>query len=249
LLLKKELSKRVNYRVPILIYHYVEFVKEKNDTIRQSLAIIPLIFEGQIKTLKDAGYTFLTAAELAEIMEGNIDMPHKPVVVTIDDGHWDIATDILPILIKHKVKATAYLISGFVGQPDFLSREQLQEVVDSGLIEIGAHTVHHIPLRGESLALVQREVVDSKTELEAMIGKEVISFAYPHGSFDAAAQKIVEEAGFKTAVTTNQGVTTGFSNRYMLYRLRPGGRTGDTLLSYLETVHDIADPQAQTAQK
>ena len=51
----------VSVRVPILMYHYVEYIKDTNDTIRKSLNIIPSIFEEQIKTLKNDGYTFRTA--------------------------------------------------------------------------------------------------------------------------------------------------------------------------------------------
>ena len=49
-------------RIPILMYHYIEYVKDQNDTIRRSLAIEPNILDQQIKTLSDSGYTFLTAS-------------------------------------------------------------------------------------------------------------------------------------------------------------------------------------------
>src|SRR5690348_13373032 len=64
------------YRVPVLMYHYVEYVEDKNDTTRQSLNIEPHVFEAQIKTLRDNGYTFLTASQLGNMVNGDIPLPN-----------------------------------------------------------------------------------------------------------------------------------------------------------------------------
>ena len=221
-------------RVPILMYHYVEFVRDRGDTIRQSLDILPPIFEEQLQTLQKDGYTFMTASDLADVMDGNQSLPKKPILLTFDDGHWDLATDVLPILEKYHVKATAYIISGFIGGADFMTKEQLEEVIRSGLVEIGAHTVHHISLASKLYQVADYEIAQSKADLEKTYGLRVVSFAYPNGSFDNQAITLVHQAGFKTAVSTIPGIEQGQSNRYFLYRLRPGGRTGTELLNYLE---------------
>lgn len=222
------------FRVPILMYHYVEHVTDTRDTIRQSLAISPTMFESQMKTLKEAGYTFLTASELADIMDGKRRLPNKPVLITIDDGHWDIYTDILPILQKYNVKATAYIISGFIDRLDFMTTEQLQKVIASDLVEIGDHTAHHTSLAYQSAQVVTYEVMQSKIDLESRFHINVDSFAYPEGSFDTQAANIVKLAGYRLALSTMPGVEQSQKNRFFLYRIRPGYRTGTTLLSYLQ---------------
>jgi len=228
------LKPSVAIRVPILLYHYVEYVKDKRDTIRQSLDILPNTFDAQVKTLVDAGYTFLTASELADILDGKMDMPAKPVLFTFDDGHWDLYTDVLPILEKYHVKATAYIISGFIGGADFMNKDQLEEVIKSGLVEIGAHTVHHVALAGKLNPVVQYEVAQSKKQLEDSYHLSVISFAYPGGSFDQQAIDVVRASGYRTAVSTVPGIEQSQTNRLFLFRLRPGYRTGEALINYLE---------------
>jgi hypothetical protein len=59
--LPREVSQKLKYaspaatfRVPVLMYHYVEYVKDPKDTIRKSLSIDPYTFEQEIKTLKEA---------------------------------------------------------------------------------------------------------------------------------------------------------------------------------------------------
>jgi peptidoglycan/xylan/chitin deacetylase (PgdA/CDA1 family) len=229
----KTASPTAMIRVPILFYHYVENVADKRDTIRQSLNIPPHIFEAQIKTLTDAGFTFLTAEDLANILDGIKALPEKPVLITFDDGHWDLATDIMPILAKYKAHATAYIISGFIGRSDFLSEAQLKQVIQSGLVEIGAHTVHHIALAKNIQSTVIQEITESKQILQKNYGVRVVSFAYPDGSFDNQAIAAVTAAGYRTAVSTLPGIEQNQNNRFFLNRLRPGDRTGEMLLKYL----------------
>lgn len=238
---KKQLVKQTTFaspsatlRIPILLYHYVEYVQDKKDKMRQSLNITPDVFESQVKTLSDAGYTFMTAKEVGEVLDGKISLPSNPIVLTFDDGHWDVDTDILPILKKYHAKATAYIISGFIGGSDFLSQTQLQDIINSGLVDIGAHTVHHIALRGKLLPIVQYEVNQSKASLEQTYHISVVSFAYPDGSFDVQSINTVKDAGFTTSVSTIPGVEENQQNRYFLYRIRPGYRTGEELLHYLK---------------
>lgn len=221
-------------RIPILIYHYVENVKNKRDRIRNIMNVRPDIFESQIKALRDNGYTFMTAGEIAQVLNGMLTLPPKPVAITIDDGHWDLYTDIVPILKKYHAKATAYIIPGFIGGPDFLTPDQLSSVIDSGLVEIGAHTMHHIELANKLLPVVQYEVVQSKATLEKVYGVTVASFAYPSGSFDSQASNAVKAAGFTSAVTTISGISQSYDRRFSMERIRPGNRAGNELLWYIQ---------------
>lgn len=230
----KEATISSTFRIPILMYHYVEIVKDQRDTIRKSLNIPSYIFEQQVKTLVDANYSFLTAKELGEVIDGKISLPSNPILLTFDDGHWDLDTDVLPILKKYHAKATAYIISNFIDGSDFLSSQQLQDIINSGLIDVGAHTQHHVSLKGKSLKIVESEIKNSKEFLEKSYHINVVSFAYPNGAFDEQAIDSVKNAGFTTAVSTIPGIEQSQQNRFFLYRIRPGARTGETLLKYLQ---------------
>lgn len=222
-----------SFHIPILMYHYIEYVHDRGDTIRQSLNIIPVVFERQIQTLKAADYTFLTMSDVADIMDGKKPPPQNPIAITIDDGYRDLYTDVLPILKQENVKVTAFIVPGFLDHPNFLLTSQFQEIADSGLVEIAAHTMHHLYLKGSSKGVITDEVVESKIQLENLIHRPVVSFAYPYGAFDEQAIDIVKNAGFKTAVSTLPGKEENGVNKFFIYRLRQGGRTGEALLSFL----------------
>lgn len=223
----------INYKIPILMYHYVEYVQDKNDTIRQTLDITPRVFEQQLVTLKKAGYTFMTARELGDVLDRNIPLPSKPVVLTFDDGYRDFYTDAYPILKKYHIHATAYVVPGFLDMPNYMFTYQIRNIVNEGLVEIGAHTVHHVWLKDMSYDEAAKEIEDSKKMLENEFAIRVVSFAYPYGAFDKQALDLVRKAGFWTAVSTVPGIDANVNDRYFLYRLRPGGRVGNDLLNWL----------------
>lgn len=233
---KKEIkyaSPSATFRVPILLYHYVEYVQNKTDKLRVELNVNPDVLDSQIVTLKNAGYTFMTAAQLGDVLDGKTKMPEKPILLTFDDGHWDFYTDVLPILEKYQIHATAYIITGFLGGSDFMSPAQLEAVIKSGLVDVGAHTVYHLSLSGLPYATVKYEIDQSKETLQNVYHVNAVSFSYPNGSFDLQAVQLVKDDGFTTAVSTVPGIYQNQTNRFFLYRLRPGYRTGNVLLDYL----------------
>lgn len=232
----KNVKPQKSFRIPILLYHYVEIVKDSGDTIRKSLDIVPYVFDAEVKTLKDAGYTFITVKDLADALDNdNITLPEKSVILTFDDGYRDLYTDVFPILRKYQVKATAYIVPNFLDLPNNLTKWQLKEIAQSNLVEIGAHTMDHTYLKGLPSKRVKYEVEESKRFLEKFLGIPVVSFAYPYGVFDNQTIDVVKETGFKTAVTTVSGVFALDINRFFLYRIRPGGRVGGSLLNLLDS--------------
>lgn len=223
-------------RLPILMYHYVEYVQNQKDTTRKSLNIDPDIFESQIKGLQADGYTFLTPSQIPDILSEKMALPQKPIILSFDDGYRDFYTDVYPILKKYHVPAVAYIVPGFLDKANWMLTSQVQQIAKEGLVEIGAHTIHHTYLKGASLKTVTYEVTQSKIQLEQLIHKPVVSFAYPYGAFDLQAIKVVQDAGFTNAVSTLPGINVTGKNTFFLYRIRPGDRTGKNLDTYLQQV-------------
>lgn len=229
----KNLKPQKAFHVPILLYHYVEYVKDEGDTIRKSLNITPYVFDQEIKTMKDAGYNFVTLKDLADALDDKIELPAKSVILTFDDGYRDFYTDVFPILKKYQVKAVAFIVYDFLDKPNNLTTWQLKEISNSKLVEIGAHTMNHVYLKDLPLKRVEYEITESKKYLERLLSINIVSFAYPYGAFNDQAIRIVKEAGFRIATTTIDGNVAFDGNRYFLYRVRPGGRIGESLLELL----------------
>ena len=94
--------------------------------------------------------------------------------------------------------------------------------------------MNHIYLEGLPKKRVETEIIESKKYLEKVLGIPIVSFAYPYGAFDNQSIQIVKDAGFTNAVTTISGNLVMDINRFFLYRIRPGGLIGESLLKLLE---------------
>lgn len=109
-----------------------------------------------------------------------------------------------------------------------MTSDQVQALAAAGMT-IGGHTVTHPILarleRDDALAEIRR----GKDFLESLLDREVDLFAYPNGKpgsdFLPPQVSLLEEAGFKAAVTTEPGVSTARTNPYMLRRFTPWDAT------------------------
>ncbi|MCX7715391.1 MAG: polysaccharide deacetylase family protein [Clostridia bacterium] len=179
--------------VPVYMYHGIKDIPLSND---EALFVRPASFDEQMKFLAENGYTSIFAEDLP--------YAHKyknPVVVTFDDGYLDNYTYAFPILKKYNVKATIFVVSSLVGKPNYMTREQLREMSDSGLVSIQSHSATHPYLENCTKEQIDEEYSRSKQELEAITGRSVTALSYPYGKRNALA---VQEASryYKLAFIT-----------------------------------------------
>lgn len=100
-------------------------------------------------------------------------------------------------------------------------------LADGRLIEGGAHTVTHVPLSEHAPAVQRAEIVRSKATLEALLGRPVTTFAYPHGAHDAGTVALTREAGFRAACTTTPAPVTRRSDALALPRFAVADEDGE----------------------
>jgi len=104
-----------------------------------------------------------------------------------------------------------------------LTWDQIKAMASNGIF-FGAHTVNHPILSRTSMEIAEREIRESKKTIEDKIGKPITSFAYPFGKksqYSPEIFSILEELGFKCAVTTESGTNTHRVNLFELNRPVP----------------------------
>jgi peptidoglycan/xylan/chitin deacetylase (PgdA/CDA1 family) len=213
---------RPSIKVPILMYHYIRNNPDPADRLGYGLSVTPNDFRAQVGWLYGNGYHAIDFEDLRGYFAGLNDLPPKPVMLTFDDGNADLYTTAFPILRAHHFKAVAYIVSGFLGARDRVTREQVQEL-DAGGVEIAAHTVSHLDMTTLPGPRLQREVTQCRQELEAVVGHPVLDFAYPAGRHNPVVERAVAQAGFQTAVTTELGTTHDWAGRLTWTRVRVEG--------------------------
>lgn len=143
------------------------------------------------------------------------------VVCTFDDAFENFFRVAWPILQRHEVPCVLYVPTGFVdgtGPGPLRGAErlaacswgQLRELVESGLVTIGSHTVTHRSLTRLGEVDLRRELAVSRARLEDQLGRPVQDFCYPRGEISSLATKMVRRE-YATAVIRGGRKVTGSS--------------------------------------
>ena len=138
------------------------------------------------------------------------------LAIAFDDGYEDNYTAAFPLLQESGYRAVIYAVTDTKRRTNFwdhhephaalLSPAQLLEMQRAGN-EIGSHTVTHINLPSVTPRDASTELLNSKTDLEQLLGSEILSVAYPYGAVSSAVKVLTEEAGYKFAVAADSGPT------------------------------------------
>ncbi len=220
-------------KVIVLNYH-------KIDNMHISLSVKPEDFERQMKYLAEHNFHSITPQELYAALVGGAELPENPVLITFDDGYMDNYTNAYPILKKYGLKATIFVITGFLdrAQPGYFTWGQAAEMEASGLINIESHTVTHTSLTDLTEEQVKMELERSKNDIERRLGKQVDFLAYPTGTYNLHIAALVKEAGYKGAFTVKYGNVDRASNVFAIERV-PVFHTENTYRSFLERLQYI----------
>jgi peptidoglycan/xylan/chitin deacetylase (PgdA/CDA1 family) len=229
----------------VLLYHGVGPSNQRTDP--GFLRVARASFEVQLDVLMEAGFEFLTVAELAKRIDG-AEPPPGLVALSFDDGMDDNHRVVLPVLRERGLRATVYVATGLIGKPNpwmardsgarMMTVEELGDLVCAGF-EIGAHSVTHPDFSRLTFADCLREASESKLALERLLDIPVRTFAYPYCFYGPAAVAAVRAAGFDAAVTC-QGL--GSWDRYELKRSLVSGKDG--IATFLLKVGHLYEPLA-----
>ena len=186
------------YRLPVLMYHSIDYTDDKSNR----MTVSPEIFAKQIKFLSDKKYNVIPLAEAVDYIEKRIRPPAKTVAITLDDGYENNYIYAYPVLKRHKIPATIFVVADLAGKEGFMTWDEIRELSDSGLVEIGSHTVSHYWLQYLDDKLLKHELEDSKEIIETRLGREARFICYPMGSYDERVKQAARHAGYRAGFAT-----------------------------------------------
>lgn len=213
-------------KVPVLAYHKIDL--PTSDVKIRGAYTAPRRFAAQISHLKRRGFEFLTAGEMIKRYRDDGRFPANAICLTFDDGWKDNYTNAFPILKRHGVKATIFLVPSCIGritdqvtaegegEREHLSEADIKEMSAAG-IEFGSHSMNHKLFDRIEEPEIEQEVVESKRYIENLVEKECRVFAYPAGFYNEFARDAVRRAGYDAAFSTVYGPEDG-SDRFALNR-------------------------------
>ncbi len=219
------LRARSSGRIPVLMYHRV--VEGPIPHSRHGIWVTTSQFENQLRSLRRRGFTTITFRQYDEARRQVTDLPHKPVILTFDDGYEDNYRYAFPLLRKYGSTAVIFVTADLKRRtnhwdPDepqvrLLTVSQMQELSSAG-IELGSHSVSHARLTDLSPLRAVKEIARSKEILEQALGSPVLSFAYPYGAVNEEVRRLVEKSGYRYAVAGDQGPLSFYGDFYRIRR-------------------------------
>jgi peptidoglycan/xylan/chitin deacetylase (PgdA/CDA1 family) len=205
------------YTVPILMYH----------SISDNSDILPNVktenFSRQMQFLRDNRYNVISLDKLVKGKKNCVEFPRNTVVVTFDDGFRNNYVNAIPVLAKHDIPATVFVITDVINAGDkvYLSWDQVRLMFRSG-VDFGSHTKKgkYLPPIESDTKELWSQIASSKEIIGNELGSNVLYFCYPSGGLTPKIINAVKKAGYEAACTTNRGTDRYNNDLYQLNRIK-----------------------------
>jgi peptidoglycan/xylan/chitin deacetylase (PgdA/CDA1 family) len=214
--------------VPVLCWHQIREPTSADGADARPYIVSPRRLAEQLDALDRAGFTAVGGDALASHVVHGTPLPHKPVLLTFDDGSAGQYTRALPILRRHHFVATFFVMTVVLDKPGWLSRGEVRALDRAGMT-IGAHTWDHHPVTQYTAADWPRQLIEPRDELAGIVGHPVRLFAYPDGLWSPAAFPYLQRGRF-TAAFQLAGKLDAADPRWTLRRIIVPSLTGTQLL-------------------
>lgn len=210
--------------IPALCYHHVipENAPIKTGFEDHPFSVTITRFEKQMQRLADSGYRPILPEALLQVIKGqrsaDEEKKGKPVLITFDDGWQNNYHYAMPVLRAFGFVATIFVIAGRIGEPDYMTLEQVAQLAEEGF-GIESHTCNHRPLQPLEDTEVEIELGKSRQILEDVTQKQIEFISYPHGSYSKRVINSCRRVGYKAAFSSDFGYATASSHEFRLPRL------------------------------
>jgi peptidoglycan/xylan/chitin deacetylase (PgdA/CDA1 family) len=261
----------------ILAYHRVAPIQPNCPP--PTINVTPDRFREQITGLVRQGFKFLPLEEVLRKCAARESLPPRTTVLTFDDGFESVYEYAWPTLRELKIPSTIFLTTGFLNaQTPFpfdawgrtysekippisyrpLSHSQCVEMIDSDLVELGAHTHTHADFRNRDEEF-RADMELCLEHFEKHFGITRPSFAFPFGKPSLGFARpssinVARELGVTCALTT-EAVSARTSDspfswgRFNVYDWDTSKTVAAKLLGYYSWAPLIAERAVQLWKK
>lgn len=189
----------------ILVYHRFGAAPVDAMTVRTST------FRWQLQYLKHHRYPVVPLRAVINRLHGNgPPLPPRAVVLTADDGHRSVVTEMLPLVREYGVPVTVFVYpSAISNAPYAMTWEQLRDLTGTGLFDVQAHTYWHPNFKVEKRRLppaAYRDLVLAQLSRPRRVIRQELDrpadiLAWPFGIYDEELLGLARESGYIAGTT------------------------------------------------
>ena len=212
--LRQVLDEESNQKIAVLNYHFF-FDKAGGEECNETICLDTAKFREHLQYLKDNNYNTLTMNEFKRWMYGEIELPSKSVLITIDDGAMGTGkhngNKLIPLLEEYKMHATLFLIAGWWSIENYRSP----------YLDIQSHTfdMHQYGTCGRgqiNCATYEQAKADLQKSIEVIGNND--SFCFPFYMYSDTSLRAIKDVGFQIAFVGGMRKASRSSNKYLIPR-------------------------------
>lgn len=200
--------------IPVLNYHFF-YDPSQGESCNENICLDVKVFRQHLDYLKNNGYKTLKMDEFTKWMYGEIELPEKSVLITVDDGAMGTGkhngNKLIPILEEYNMNATLFLISGWWDVNNYRSKN----------LDVQSHTydMHQYGDcgRGQVVCASKEQLMEDLKKSLSIVDNNN-SFCFPFYSYSASSLETVKEAGFKLAFVGGSRKAKRSDNKYLVPR-------------------------------
>ena len=211
---EKEIIINDDNRVPVLNYHFF-YDPNQGESCNEGICLEVSKLREHLSYLKDNHFKALTMEEFKKWMYGEIDLPEKSVLITIDDGAMGTGfhngNKLIPMIEEFKMPATLFLIAGWWDIANYKS--------DYLTIQSHTYDMHQYGpcKRGQiNCATYEEAKADLQKSLDIIGNND--SFCFPFYMYSDTSIKAIQDSGFKLAFIGGSRKVKRSDNKFLLPR-------------------------------
>ncbi|GIO07360.1 hypothetical protein J31TS6_33880 [Brevibacillus reuszeri] len=249
-------KKWYNNQVVVLTYHHV------TDQTDQRYVISPELFARHMAFLHENDLHPISLAEFVQFVQTGTLPTENAVLITFDDGYESYYTEAFPIMREYGFPSVNFAIAGRirdvaerkrVNMTTPLSRQQVNEMIASGLADVASHTyslheeeesnewgdlgpgtapvylkdLNRLEVEKEYRNRLYVDFVMSRVGLGSWIGYDVKALSLPFGYTNDIVLETARQAGYEFVFTSTPGIVKRGTNPFAIPRNGVGLRDVD----------------------
>lgn len=153
--------------------------------------------------------------------------------ITFDDGFASAIENALPELEPREIPATMFIPTAYIGDrpgwedldPDsrnevVMNVDQIRRAERNPLLTISSHCRTHAKLSSLGEEDARNEIVESKKDLETILGAKVSTLSFPHGDYAPVHAEWAREAGYERLFSISPELLNPDNITYVTGRIR-----------------------------
>jgi len=187
-----------DYGVVSIMYHRFNESKYPSTNIQME------VFLKQLDMIEQMNIKFIDPKDFRQKLSEN--KRERKILLTVDDGLLSFYKNAWPVLREKKIPFILFVNTREVGSYNYMNWDQIIEISNSDIVEIGNHSHCHEYLVDESPEFIKKDILKSIEIFEKKLGKNSEFFSYPFGEYSLEFKKVIKDLGFKYAFGQHSGV-------------------------------------------